>query len=421
VAGDLSQFNGTINLVASSNPADEVIVPAGSAAYNLPATATWNIASGQTLAFVGSGTDNATVILNGPGNTVGFGALRLDSLVTQAGNVLLAGTNNGIGSFGGTPTISGIIMDSGSGKGVVIVARANSSRDTIVFSGANTYSGTTTLINGTLQVASAEIPGTSGPLGSSTISFAGGDGTSNFGTLQYSSANQFDYSSRFSTAAGQKYNIDVNGQTVTFATPLTSSGGVLTLTDTASGGTLTLTATNTYSGGTTIAAGTLDVSSGSILGGVTVTRGTLQLDNPSSLSLGTILTLVSGATVNLTYSGNQRITDLFVDGAEQAPGVYGTGANNPNGSFIGSGTLTVIGKSPTTVSAVSIDGNHQLAISWASVPGANYNVYSTTNLGQPILWTLVNSSPILATGTTTSYTLPGSIAGQPQLFVRVGQ
>ena len=69
----------------------------------------------------------------------------------------------------------------------------------------------------------------------------------------------------------------------------------------------------------------------------------------------------------------------------------------------------------------TIDGNHQLAISWASVPGANYNVYSTTSLTPPILWTPVNSTPIFAAGTTTSYTLPGSIAGQPQLFVRVAQ
>ena len=51
----------------------------------------------------------------------------------------------------------------------------------------------------------------------------------------------------------------MNGQAVTFATALTSSGGTLTLSDTAGGGTLTLSRVNTYAGGTTINAGTLNV------------------------------------------------------------------------------------------------------------------------------------------------------------------
>ena len=39
------------------------------------------------------------------------------------------------------------------------------------------------------------------------------------------SANLYDYSSRFSTAAGQQYNVDINGQNVTWAANLTSTGG----------------------------------------------------------------------------------------------------------------------------------------------------------------------------------------------------
>jgi autotransporter-associated beta strand protein len=393
----------------------------------MPATAAgWLVASNAELYLgIGSGVEAAPITINGPGYGAGYGAIRLDS-GTISGNILLNGstTNNQIGGAGASAvTFSGVISDGGRNYGLnVIGAGSTPASKVFVLSGQNTYGGQTTLSAGELQVAAAENPGISGPLGrSNALSTLYFSASGSAGALQYSSANQYDYSARFATSAGQKYKIDVNGQSVSFASPLTSSGGTFLLFDTAGGGTLTFNAANTYTGGTTISNGTLDVGSGSIVGGVTVNGGILQLDNPASLSPGTTLTLVSGVTVNLNYAGTQEITDLFVDGTQQMPGVYGTGANNPSGIFIGSGTLTVVGKSPTTVSSAAINGANQLAISWASVPGANYNVYSTTNLSQPIYWTLVNPSPIPAAGTTTSYTLPGSIVGQPQLFVRVQQ
>ena len=106
-----------------------------------------------------------------------------------------------------------------------------------------------------------ETAGTSGPLGKSgAITFAGG-------TLQYSSTNAFDYSSRFATTS-QPMQIDTNGQTVTFASALMgSTAGSLTLNDTASTpGSLSLTAANAYSGTTTITGGTLQVGNGGTTG-----------------------------------------------------------------------------------------------------------------------------------------------------------
>jgi hypothetical protein len=49
-----------------------------------------------------------------------------------------------------------------------------------------------------------------------TISFGGG-------TVQYSSSNQIDYSSRLSDASGQAFNVDTNGQDITWATDLTNT------------------------------------------------------------------------------------------------------------------------------------------------------------------------------------------------------
>ena len=122
-----------------------------------------------------------------------------------------------------------------------------------IFQAANTHTGGMAINGGVLQVNATETAGTSGPLGKSgTVSFGGG-------TLQYSAANTFDYSSRFSNAANQAYSIDTNGQNVTWTsnTALTSAGGTFTKLGT---GTLIMGGANTYTGTTTISGGTLQVS-----------------------------------------------------------------------------------------------------------------------------------------------------------------
>jgi len=88
----------------------------------------------------------------------------------------------------------------------------------LTLTGASTFAGPTTLAGGTVELGVAQDGTTSGPLGASgTIGFAGGG-------LRYSAANQADYSSRFSTAAGQTYRADTNGENVTWAADLASAG-----------------------------------------------------------------------------------------------------------------------------------------------------------------------------------------------------
>lgn len=110
---------------------------------------------------------------------------------------------------------------------------------TLTLSGSNSFAGGTALSGGTLALGSAGALGDATNPAAGTISFAGG-------ILQYSGNNQSDYSSRLSTAASQVFSIDTNGQSVTFASNLTSSGASLAK---LGSGTLSLTGSNDVSGG----------------------------------------------------------------------------------------------------------------------------------------------------------------------------
>ena len=159
---------------------------------------------------------------------------------------------------------------------------------TLTLSGTNTYGSGTTLSAGTLALGSAGAISSGG-----TLSFTGG-------TLQFSSSNTTDYSARFSAAAGQSYRFDTNNQAVTLASPLTSDGGSLAK---LGAGTLTLSGDNTYTGGTTLSAGTLVLGSAKGVG----TTG--------------IVTLESGATFDTAALGFDlaRLTGWKVDRYTQTP------------------------------------------------------------------------------------------------------
>jgi hypothetical protein len=198
---------------------------------------------------------------------------------------------------------------------------------------------------------------------------------------------------------------------------------------------------NTYSGGTTVnfqngpapsghttlldaqTAGSL--GTGNVSVGAPLSGGgcTLQLDSGAEMASTATLSVVTGSTVNMTYAGTEYINALWLNGVQQPAGVYGVSA--PNGSLggilTGSGTLTVGSGPPIPITSETIVSG-QLNICWTSVTGGQYNVYTTTTLEAPEPWTLVSGSPVTgAAGTTTCFTLPGLVSGNPQIFVRVMQ
>ena len=217
-----------------------------------------------------------------------FGQLRADGSYTLHGNITLAGSISSgeytIGNFGGIfpgpDTISGTIGEINGSQPLVVAGSAP-----IILTGANTYSGATTISSGTLVL------GNQYAVQNSTLTMTGSS------TLVFSSSvsgNAFTLGGLAAVANGPGYDIALqndalnpiavtvggNGASTTYAGVL-SGAGSLTKTGT---GTLTLTGNNTYTGLTTLAGGVLnagaaDGSGYGALGNsgtITFTGGTLQ-------------------------------------------------------------------------------------------------------------------------------------------------
>ena len=180
LSGPLNNFTGTINVGPTPGSAGQVVInQTNNVAYPISASATWNIANGATLDLATPYvTDAASVILNGPatGSGAAFGALRLDAC-NQTGNVTL-NANSTIGNGNASAsTISGAIGDNSSGYGFTHIGTAG---NTIILTGANTFSGPVTNLIGTLSVnsiadtaPSALGTGTSLVLSNSTLQYTG--------------------------------------------------------------------------------------------------------------------------------------------------------------------------------------------------------------------------------------------------------
>jgi autotransporter-associated beta strand protein len=229
----------------------------------LTLSGTGNTYSGGTKVLAG------TLTLTGPGTLGAGGGLLVDGATTV---VNLGGTSQTVGAVSvlngaqiNTGTLTGTSFQVGGGSlGANLMGAGalltKSTTGTVTLSGANTFGGGVDLLEGVLALGSGGALGSSG-----TIRLMGG-------TLQFGPNNQTDYSNRFSTAAGQSFNFDTNGRAVTLAADLTSAGGSLTKSGL---GTLTLAGTNTYTGGTTVKAGTLQVGkAASLPGSVIMADGT---------------------------------------------------------------------------------------------------------------------------------------------------
>ncbi len=336
--------------------------------------------------FSGDG-QNYTLNINftGGGSVTGTGALRwgelADATITVNGttaatissNLNMISSNSKTGTINvvdsaGVLNFNGVIGPHPSSSSIPLT---KSGAGTLVMSGANTYTSTTTLGAGTIKLNVAEIAGTSGPLGKSAASNPG-NLILNGGYLQYTMVNQNDYSGRFSTAVSQQYNADTNGQNVTWGTALASSGGSLTKTGS---GKLTLTGAASYTGTTTITSGTLE------LGGTGVNHslsGSLTGSGALVKSGSGKLTLSGGGT----YSGAMTVNGgtLAVDGTLSAVAstALASGAKLMGTGTVG-GTVTVATGTGTVGDTTSTGTLAVGALTFDGTGIVNAGVLSTTN------------------------------------------
>jgi autotransporter-associated beta strand protein len=335
-------------------------IAAGTCLGAVPTTGTVQVVlDAGTLIAANNVASNRWIQVNAAGGTLQINVNQsVDGKIfnsADASHTLYAGVGTGF-----TGSLKGVI----SGNGSLTKIDAG----TLTLTGNNTYTGLTTITAGKLNVGSALALG-----GGGNITFSGG-------SLQYSANNTADYSAKILNSTGS-ISIDTNSQNVTFASAIgaTNTGNL-----TKSGaGTLTLSGNNSYTGGTTISAGTIAVANNGAFGtgSLTISEGATLANNDSvAHALTNSITTVSGNTTGVTFAGSQDLT-----------------LNNGLTSSSAAVKLTKTGSSTLTLNGASNIGGFQLGgISAATAA----------------VWTVTGGTLNSATGVYSSVLNAGTVGGQ---------
>ncbi|NBR50039.1 hypothetical protein EBU02_14590, partial [bacterium] len=293
--------------------------------------ATINVSSGAQFRTYTSPTINNNITLNGGTGPDGNGALWNESTnsahtANYTGTITLANaTNSTIGN-----SISGIVISGQVTGGGSLTKTGNG---TLTFSGNNSYTGTTTVSAGTLEIGAA------GRLGSGNYS----QNITNNGSLIYSGTNAQELSGIISGTGALTQNA---ASTLTLTGNLTYTGAT-----TITAGTLVLKPTSAFNGGNWSASSNTTINSGGRL----VIDTTAQTAASSRQAVGNI-TVNSGGTLELTNTVTSVDYSIWTSGTILGSGTLiksgagyqqiawnsSTGFNNFNGTvLVNAGTLGI--------------------------------------------------------------------------------
>ena len=343
------------------------------------------VLSGSNSYTGGTAIDGGTLQISSDANLgASSGALSLDgATLTNTASVVsnrMVTLNAGGGTFNALDTLT----LNGSVDGAGTLTKTGSG--TLVLNGTNTYQGGTVIDGGTLQVASdANLGDAAGAL-----SFNGGTlhTTASFTSARAATLN----------AGGGIFDTD-NLTTLTLSSAIGGSGALT------KGGTgaLVLAADNSYAGGTTIAAGTLQLGNGGASGSITgnvADNGTLAFNRNNTYGFGGLIFGTGGLdqsgsgvtilTANNSYAGatNVRSGTLIVNGDQSAAtgattveaggALGGSGTVGGNVNVLDNGALNPgnVGSTPGTL---TINGNLTLAANST----LNYNFGQAGVVGGP--------------------------------------
>jgi fibronectin-binding autotransporter adhesin len=285
-------------------------IEGGSGVWQLAVNDNWTNMTGQMNApwsnnafSIFQGLPGGTVTVSNANGQVMFSGAQFavdgyriagDALMTDTARTVIRVGDGTLAGLGYTATYDNTIAGSGG------IDKAD--LGTLVLNGTNTYGGGTTVSGGTLQVSADR-----------NLGAAGTGVTLDGGTLKYGAG--FD-TARQVTLGANNGTIDSNGNAAMLSTDVTGSGK---LTKTGAG-TLTLTADNSYTGGTAIANGTLQLGNGGTTGSIhgdVSDNGVLVVDRTNTLTLdgkisgmGALQQVGSGSTVLAganNYSGSTTV------------------------------------------------------------------------------------------------------------------
>jgi len=325
------------------------------------------------------------------GTTIGGGILNVNhtNSLGTAGNIAFtggtlqfgSGVNNAAPNWGARiqNSTAAISLDS-NGQTVVLTGGipVNGSQGltklgggTLVLSGANAYTGTSTISAGTLQANHATALGNGGD-----IVFTGG-------ALQFGSVvnnTTLAWGTRIKSSTGPIV-MDSNGQTVTLTGNISGSntGGM-----TKNGsGTLTLSGTNSFAGATTVNAGVVQLgvtNSLAVSTNITVAGGaTLCLSTNNCLPTNSVVSL-NGSYGKMILSNTvvQTVLGLNINGVTQSKGTWGASGSGcqhtNNNCFAGPGLLNVY-SDPHDPYFWSLDQTNVVLQVDGGLAGITYKVY----------------------------------------------
>ncbi|WP_274423229.1 autotransporter domain-containing protein [Chelativorans sp. YIM 93263] len=383
--------------------------------------------SGGLVGFIGKSTADGAMIVNeasggidlsGHSGHLGIGAL------SGNGDVYLGGNDLAIGALGNDGEIGGVIQDGGilGGTGGSLIKTGTGK---LTLSGANTYTGGTSILGGSVEISE-----------DANLGAASGGLSLNGGTLVTSAAMD---SARSVTLAGTGAFDVASDTALGLSGTIEGAGDVLKRGE----GTLVLTGTNAYEGDTLVEAGTLVANVASIrgsigngatlvldqaddaafagdIGGLGGTNGQMVKQDAGTLTLDGVSTLdwtVSEGgleTEAARFGGNVQLdgAGTALSFADSDNAAYdGTISGNGHFSLDGEGTVLLTGDSAGFVGSTAINAGMLLvgdANGNGALGGSLHVLDGATIGGSGTIGSGAGSSVTVATGGSLS---PGNSIG----------
>ncbi|QOV88280.1 beta strand repeat-containing protein [Humisphaera borealis] len=400
--GANSYAGGTTIVAGSLNANSATAIGTGTLTIN--SGATLGNSSGNLVTF----TNNNSMIWNGDFTKAG------NSTTAGTGNVTMTANVNVNNTGATTFTVGGVI------SGAFSLSKSGVAGSVMALSGANTYSGGTTITGGVLAVNTLDLNGNASSIGTGTTLGI------NASTLRYTGAANAVTNRAVTLTGAAVIEMPITGvdQTLELSGVIDGTGaltkgvtGTPTAAGSASSNLILSNAGNTFSGNVTISAGTLTIRNSGGLGTgtktITLTAGTagapsLRLDP----GVGGSISLPSTISFSSSYNGQNALNPNGLGTIDSR-----TGNNTVAGNFTlmsGGGstalnvsagsTLTMSGNfAPnTTARALELRGDGTGVVSGLIADGSTTNILSVVRSGGGNgVWTLTNSNTY-TNGTTVS-------------------